>query len=40
MTESHRGRIPQSDEARYRPLVEAVSDYAIYMLDPDGTVVS
>ena len=29
-----------SDEARYRLLVEAVTDYAIYMLDPHGTVVS
>jgi PAS domain S-box-containing protein len=27
-------------EARYRLLVEAVTDYAIYMLDPDGYVVS
>jgi len=29
-----------SDEGRYRLLVEAVTDYAIYMLDPHGTVVS
>ncbi|WP_326538472.1 hybrid sensor histidine kinase/response regulator [Pseudorhodoferax sp.] len=28
------------DEARYRLLVEAVVDYAIYMLDPEGVVVS
>src|SRR5665213_2613337 len=28
------------DEARYRVLVEAVTDYAIYMLDPSGTVTS
>jgi len=27
-------------EARYRLLVEAVTDYGIYMLDPDGFVVS
>ncbi|HSI56847.1 MAG TPA: PAS domain S-box protein [Ideonella sp.] len=27
-------------EARYRLLVQAVTDYAIYMLDPDGFVVS
>ncbi len=27
-------------EARYRLLVESVTDYAIYMLDPDGFVVS
>ncbi len=29
-----------SPEERYRLLVEAVTDYAIYMLDPDGFVVS
>jgi PAS domain S-box-containing protein len=29
-----------SPEERYRVLVAAVSDYAIYMLDPDGFVVS
>jgi PAS domain S-box-containing protein len=29
-----------STEARYRMLVDAVTDYAIYMLDPDGFVVS
>lgn len=27
-------------EARYEQLVQAVVDYAIYMLDPDGHVVS
>jgi PAS domain S-box-containing protein len=30
----------QSDEGRYRMLVEAVTDYAIYMLDPQGIVSS
>jgi PAS domain S-box-containing protein len=30
----------QSDEGRYRMLVDAVTDYAIYMLDPDGTITS
>ena len=25
-----------TDDGRYRLLVEAVTDYAIYMLDPDG----
>ena len=30
----------QSDEGRYRMLVEAVIDYAIYMLDPQGIVSS
>jgi PAS domain-containing protein len=29
-----------SDEGRYRMLVEAVTDYAIYMLDPKGIVSS
>ena len=26
----------QSDDGRYRLLIEAVTDYAIYMLDPTG----
>jgi PAS domain S-box-containing protein len=30
----------QSNEGRYRMLVDAVTDYAIYMLDPQGTVTS
>ncbi len=30
----------QIDDSRYRQLVEAVTDYAIYMLDPDGRVAS
>jgi PAS domain S-box-containing protein len=29
-----------TDEGRYRLLIEAVSDYAIYMLSPDGIVTS
>jgi PAS domain S-box-containing protein len=29
-----------SDAARFQLLVEAVTDYAIYMLDPGGTIVS
>lgn len=28
----------ESDEGRYRLLLEAITDYAIYMIDPDGTV--
>ena len=28
----------QSDEGRYRLLVDAITDYAIYMLDRDGMV--
>jgi PAS domain S-box-containing protein len=30
----------KSSEGRFRMLVEAITDYAIYMLDPDGTVTS
>lgn len=30
--------IPQSEEGRYRLLVDAITDYAIYMLDADGRV--
>ncbi|TGV15016.1 PAS domain-containing sensor histidine kinase [Mesorhizobium sp. M8A.F.Ca.ET.173.01.1.1] len=30
----------EPSEARYRLLVESISDYAIYLMDPDGTVVS
>jgi PAS domain S-box-containing protein len=30
----------QSDEGRYRMLIDAVTDYAIFMLDLDGTVTS
>src|SRR4029077_20701144 len=30
----------QSDDGRYRLLIEAVTDYAIYMLDPTGVVSS
>ena len=29
-----------SDEGRYRLLVEAITDYAVYMLDRDGLVAS
>ena len=29
-----------SPDGRYRILIEGISDYAIYMLDPDGTVTS
>ena len=31
---------PRADDARFRLLIEAVTDYAIYMLDPHGTVAS
>jgi PAS domain S-box-containing protein len=31
---------PPTEDGRYRLLVEAITDYAIYMLDPDGIVTS
>ncbi|WP_156377018.1 MULTISPECIES: PAS domain-containing sensor histidine kinase [unclassified Brevundimonas] len=34
------GAATTHDDARYRLLVNAITDYAIYMLDPDGRVVS
>ena len=34
------GSEPAQDEGRYRLLVNAITDYAIYMLDPEGRVVS
>lgn len=34
------GAQAQSEEARYRLLVESITDYAIYMLDPEGIVTS
>jgi PAS domain S-box-containing protein len=30
----------KSNEGRFRMLVDAITDYAIYMLDPDGTIIS
>ncbi len=33
-------QVALSDEGRYRLLIEAVTDYAIYMLDPTGIVAS
>ncbi|MCS3502813.1 PAS domain S-box-containing protein [Bradyrhizobium japonicum] len=40
MENSDRFEAAQSGEARYRLLVEAITDYAIYMLDRDGHVTS
>ncbi|MDB5637309.1 MAG: Histidine kinase [Bradyrhizobium sp.] len=40
MEHKERFEASQSDEGRYRMLVDAVTDYAIYMLDPDGTIIS
>ena len=33
-------RASLTDDGRYRLLIEAVTDYAIYMLDPTGIVTS
>jgi PAS domain S-box-containing protein len=30
----------KSNEGRFRMLIDAITDYAIYMLDPDGTITS
>jgi PAS domain-containing protein len=35
---THSNESLRSSEDRYRLLVEGVNDYAIFMLDPDGTV--
>ena len=40
MERSDRLAASLTDDGRYRLLIEAVTDYAIYMLDPDGIVTS
>jgi len=35
-----RYRASLSEDGRYRLLVEAIADYAIYMVDPNGVVTS
>ena len=40
MEQSSRLAESLSDDGRYRLLIEAVTDYAIYMLDPTGIVTS
>ena len=40
MKQSDRREASLSDDGRYRLLIEAVTDYAIYMLDPTGIVSS
>lgn len=40
MHQKERFDASSSDDGRYRMLIEAVTDYAIYMLDPDGIVSS
>jgi PAS domain S-box-containing protein len=37
---SERFEASVSNEGRFRMLIDAVVDYAIYMLDPDGTIIS
>ncbi len=40
MQDFERRTASQSEDGRYRLLVEAVTDYAIYMLNPDGIITS
>ena len=40
MEQSNRLTESLSDDGRYRLLIQAVTDYAIYMLDPTGVVTS
>ena len=40
MDEIERFAASQSEDGRYRLLVDAVKDYAIYMLDPAGIITS
>ena len=40
MEQSDRLSASLTEDGRYRLLIEAVTDYAIYMLDPKGIVTS
>ena len=40
MERTERFEASKSNEGRFRMLIDAITDYAIYMLDPDGTIVS
>jgi PAS domain S-box-containing protein len=40
MERSERLEASLTDDGRYRLLIEAITDYAIYMLDPSGIVTS
>jgi len=40
MRSAERLKTSLADEERYRLLIDAITDYAIYMLDPDGVVTS
>src|SRR6185437_15611349 len=40
MEDAGRFEIPAAEDERYRLLINAITDYAIYMLDPTGRVTS
>ncbi|MGA2997927.1 PAS domain S-box protein [Bradyrhizobium sp.] len=40
MEHTERFEASKSSDGRFRLLIDAITDYAIYMLDPDGTVIS
>ena len=40
MQRNKRAGVPMAEDERYRILVEAITDYAVYMLDSDGIVTS
>lgn len=40
MERSERLEASFTDDGRYRLLIEAITDYAIYMLDPTGIITS
>jgi PAS domain S-box-containing protein len=40
MHQKQRFDTASADDSRYRMLIEAVTDYAIYMLDPQGLISS
>ena len=40
MERTERFEASKSSEGRFRILIDAITDYAIYMLDPDGTITS
>ncbi len=40
MERTERFEASKSNEGRFRMLIDAITDYAIYMIDPDGTITS
>jgi len=40
MGDSGQSRVGRSEDGRYRLLVDAITDYAIYMIDPEGRITS